>query len=197
MSSPSPLTVSAIVTAVLGLSWVVLGATPLPAWMLFCAGVFLGSAATLGVLGVFVLRPLYVAGRACELLAAGDISQSLQESGPAPLRSIARMFNTVLADFQEVLLLFAYFLRSAQTSIQVLREQADEPGAGNAVRSLCATTLDDLRAMQEMIEGFRYYRVRIESGTVTDTGVSIKGGEGSTESCPPSRAPEATSGPHV
>lgn len=148
-----------------------------PAWMLLSVGGILGFAGAVCFAFAWIIRPLLAAARACDRVAAGDLSESLAEVGPAPLRLMAKVFNTVLADFQEVLLLFAYFLRSAQTSIQVLREQADGPGAGNAVRSLCASTLDDLRSMQEMIEGFRYFRVRIESGTVTDSGVRLEGGE--------------------
>ena len=159
-----------------------------PAWALVSSGCLLGVALSVVVAYSWVLRPLMRAARTCNRVAAGDLSRTLRETGPAPLRSMAKVFNTVLADFQEVLLLFAYFLRSAKASIQVLREHADGDPRSNAVRSLCASTLDDLSAMQEMIEGFRYFRVRIASGTITDTGV---GSDGETDGAGLRRPPSA------
>ncbi len=146
-----------------------------PPWSLVALGCLLGVALSAVVAYGWLLLPLLDAARACNRVAAGDLSPTLREAGPLPLRSVARVFNTVLADFQEVLLLFAYFLRSARASIQVLRERSDGDPRGNAVRSLCAATLDDLDSMQEMIQGFHYFRVRIERGTITDTGVGTEG----------------------
>jgi methyl-accepting chemotaxis protein len=143
-------------------------------WLSMSAAFVLGIAASVAAGYGWIVRPMILAARTCDRVAAGDLSETLREVGPPPLKAVARVFNTILADFQEVLLLFAYFLRSAKTSIQLLREQADAASGGNAVRSLCASTLDDLKHMQEMIEGFRYFRVRIESGTVTDAGVRPK-----------------------
>jgi hypothetical protein len=162
----------------LGYATVVAGSRPgheWPAWLLVSAGCVLGVCGCAGAGFGWIVYPMLCAARTCDRVAAGDLSQTLQEVGPRPLRVVARVFNTILADFQEVLLLFAYSLRSAKTSIQLLREQADRPGGSNAIRSLCASTLDDLRQMQEMIEGFRYFRVRIESGSVTDAGVRPAG----------------------
>jgi hypothetical protein len=141
-----------------------------PPWLLVALGSAVGAAGGAVFCAAWLLLPLLGAARTCKRVAAGDLSETLPESGPRPLRAVAKVFNTVLADFQEVLLLFAHFLRSASASIQALRELADGPASGNTVRSLCAGTLDDLRNMQEMIEGFRYFRVRIEGGAITDAG---------------------------
>lgn len=204
MSSPSPrrqLAVATACIAIFGCSAMAL-ATGLggiwPAWMLVLFGFLVGllSATLLAYVGI--VRPLRIAARACDRVAAGDISQSLPESGPDALRTMAKVFNTVLADFQEVMLLFAYFVRSAQASLKILRDQADDTATRNTVRSLCSSTLDDLRSMQEMIEGFRYFRVRIEKGTVTDSGVPIRCAEAdSTPTSHPSRVPDVTVAPRA
>ena len=142
-----------------------------PCWACALAGFAVGAAVSAGATLVCYQRPLARAGRVCRRVESGDLSETVPESGPSDLRALARVLNTLLADFQEVLLLFAYLLRSARTSMHLLHERVNAEAGDNASRSLAATILDDLSRMQEMVEGFKYFRVRIESGTITDTGL--------------------------
>jgi methyl-accepting chemotaxis protein len=115
--------------------------------------------------------PLFRVARACRSRAATDLSRTLPEEGPSSLRSIARTFNDVEADFQEVLLLFAHMVRSARASADLLRPLAsDVTGSSEAER--VREVLADIDEMQATIKDFRYFRVSLDDGVIRDAGVS-------------------------
>jgi HAMP domain-containing protein len=143
-------------------------------WGLLVLGFLAGVACCAVIAYLGVLRPLRRTAAACARVAAGDVSQTLPEGGPRPLRATATVFNTVLADFQEVLLLFAYFLRSARSSLQGLESRVARAACDQEIRGLVSSVLVDVARMQDMVEGFKYFRVRIESGTIVDDGVVKK-----------------------
>ena len=53
--------------------------------------------------------------------------------------------------------------------MRLLQERADQHG-DNTVRSLAASIAGDLSQMREILESFRYFRVRIGEGTISDVG---------------------------
>jgi methyl-accepting chemotaxis protein len=140
-------------------------------WPAVLAGFFAGIGCAAAVVGIRVMRPLTSLAEVCSRVATGDLSQTVPERGPRQLRAAATVFNAVLADFQEVLLLFAYFLRSARASLQDLGSRAHADGGDGDIAGLLSSVLNDVTRMQEMVEGFKYFRVRIDRGTITDTGV--------------------------
>ncbi len=111
---------------------------------------FAAGAAVSACAFVFLFhRPLVRTARACLKIQSGDLSRTVPESGPASLRRIARTINEMSADFQEVLLLFAHMVRTA--------EKADPSG--------------HTEEMSALIRDFKYFRVAIENGTIRDRGV--------------------------
>lgn len=145
------------------------------AWMIGILAFLLGAAVSALVTLLWLHIPLARAAEVCLRLESGDISHTVPEVGPVQLRTLARVLNAVLADFQEVLLFFAHLLRSARTSATILGDRVQSDACDNAIRSLVAAVRGDLQQMQEIIEGFRYFRVRLEDGTITDAGVSTTG----------------------
>jgi len=143
-------------------------ALPRGAWQLVAAGVLLGLWLAGVAAYVAYHRPLRRVATLCLRLTSGDLSPTVDESGPQSLKAIARVLNSILADFQEVLLLFVVLLDTARTSMRLLQEHADEH-CDNTVRSLTASVLGDLSQLRGIIGGFKYYRVRIEDGTLTHT----------------------------
>lgn len=130
------------------------------------AGFLAGAAATVVLFQLAVVDPLLAAASACGRVAGGDLSATVPERGPAPLRAMTSVLNTVLADFQEVLLLFAHSLHSVRSGLGGL--DARRHGAdGDSL----ARVVEEIAEMQRMLEGFRYFRVRLQGGAITDTGV--------------------------
>lgn len=142
-------------------------------WVVGLGGFLVGVAATTLAFHFRYQHPLARVAGVCAQLGSGDLSQTIPEIGSRHLRALVRVLNTVLADFQEVLLLFAHLLRVAKASVQMLKDRADA-NDGNAMRSLVVDLVGDLGQMEEIIEGFRYFRVRIERGAITDIGLETK-----------------------
>lgn len=144
-----------------------------------------GVAAGAAVAAALYERALRRTARACSGMRSGDLSATLPEEGPAPLRALARAFNDLEADFQEVLLLFAHSIRSARESAELLRDHlvnVDDTWTRNG-RS-AAEILADIDQMQSMVQDFKYFRVTIEGGTIRDTGI--------VPAAPPAPAPQET-----
>lgn len=140
---------------------------PLSLVLSFIAGVAVAAGAFWFVWG----RPLFRVARACRARAATDLSRTLPEEGPPSLRAIARTFNDVEADFQEVLLLFAHMVRSARASADLLRPFASG-ATGSSEAERVREVLADIDEMQATIRDFRYFRVSLEDGVIRDAGVS-------------------------
>lgn len=132
---------------------------------------FTGAAAATGVCWLVWGGPLARVARACRARAATDLSRTLPEEGPPSLRSIARTFNDVEADFQEVLLLFAHMVRSARASADLLRPFASG-ATGSSEAERVREVLADIDEMQATIQDFRYFRVSFDDGVIRDAGVS-------------------------
>jgi hypothetical protein len=115
--------------------------------------------------------PLRRVAVACRRIESGDLSRTVPIAGPRQLRCIARLINDMAADFQEVLLLFAHLLRSAQRSASLLALRE----SGRVSRQFDAGRVDeliaDIRQMHEMIHDFKYFRVRVDTDAIVDTGI--------------------------
>ena len=130
-----------------------------------------GAAVATGVSWFVWGGPLSRVARVCRARAATDLSRTLPEEGPPSLRAIARTFNDVEADFQEVLLLFAHMVRSARASADLLRPFASD-AMGSSESERVREVLADIDEMQATIRDFRYFRVSLDDGVIRDAGVS-------------------------
>jgi hypothetical protein len=116
-----------------------------------------------------LVRPLVQAAGACGRIAEGDLSATVPELGPAPVRKTMSVLNTVLADFQEVLLLCAHGLHSIRRALDAAPAGQECPPPGAEALRQARLEVEEL---QRMLEGFRYFRVKLADGTITDTGVT-------------------------
>lgn len=131
--------------------------TNAPEWVVLGVGVLTGGAVTAAAGHTLVLAPLDRVAVTCRRLGVGNLSATVPEQGPAPLREVGRTVNSMAADFQEVLLLVAHAARSMRQAIN---------GQGERLE------LDrSLTEVEAMITDFRYFRVRLDGGCITDTGV--------------------------
>ncbi|MCP4654975.1 MAG: hypothetical protein GY856_06095, partial [bacterium] len=69
------------------------------------------------------------------------------------------------------LLLFAHLVRSALHSARMLQIYVVGRSGIESDRRRAAEIIEDVDQMQEMIREFEYFRVRIEDGTIVDTGI--------------------------
>ena len=97
-------------------------------------------------------------------LEYGKLGESLDEGGHPSFRILARNLNGVSANFQEILLLFVHHVRNLRLSI-------DAAGRGKIMKK--QDLLNELREMDQVLNDFDYYRVRIEGDSITDTGVAL------------------------
>lgn len=161
-----------------------------PAWAYGALAFLLGVGLSGVVSFVWFYLPLRQAAKVAVRLGAGDLSRTVPEAGPRQLRVLVRVLNTLLADFQEVLLLFAYHLRSAHASSNLLRNRVQTDACDNVIRGLVAGIQGDLSQMQEMVQGFKYFRVRVESDAITDEGVLPREAPGGQSTASPSPSPD-------
>jgi methyl-accepting chemotaxis protein len=150
--------------ASLGLLLVALGitfSTRAPAWVVLAVGMLAGGAVVAAGVHSLVLAPLSRMASTCESLGFGNLSATFPESGPVPLREVGRTMNTMTADFQEVLLLVAHAARSMRQAVNSDGGRLLELERG-------------LSEVESMVQDFRYFRVRLEDGGITDTGVATE-----------------------
>jgi hypothetical protein len=140
-------------------------------WLVVVVAFSLGAGFTGVVFYLVCYRPLRLAAGACHQVLSGDLSHTVPEVGPAPLREMARVTNNMAADFQEILLLFAHLSRSALRSGQLLQVHVAKEGASEADRRHAAEIVEDACEMQEMIQDFKYFRVRFDHGCIIDSGL--------------------------
>jgi HAMP domain-containing protein len=178
--SPGRLAVASVVLGGVLLAAAVMLPRVVPVWFLVPAGALLGAAAaSVGLWQWFVARWTEQARRlatACRQVECGDLSRTVPEDGPAPLAEVARAVNTLTADFQEVLLLFAHLVRSARLTVRSLQRHLRSEPAHELDRLRAAQIMSDIEQMEEMISDFKYFRVRIEDDAIVDTGVSGRAG---------------------
>jgi hypothetical protein len=129
----------------------------------------LGGAFAIGFAAAWWIwaRPLGVVAAECRRRRSTDLSRALPETGPRSLLTLARTFNDLQVDFQEVLLLFAHLARSARVSADLLRPlaSASTEAEGDRVREVLA----DVEEMQDTIRDFSYFRVALDGGLIRDT----------------------------
>jgi len=139
--------------------------------LLLLAGFLAGTVCATVACWAFWGVPLARAARACGRRAATDLSRTLPEEGPRPLRLLTRTLNDLEADFQEVLLLFSHMSRSARASADLLRPIASE-ASGSPSAERIHEVLAEMEAMEATIRDFRYFRVSIDDGVIRDAGAS-------------------------
>ncbi len=106
------------------------------------------------------LRRVREAAELARAIEHGKLDRTLSEQGPRDFRKLAGSLNGVAANFQEILLLFAHHVRHLKDSVEA---RGAEAGRGQEL-------LDELAEMDQVLHDFDYYRVRIEDGSITDTG---------------------------
>ncbi len=154
----------------------------LPAWGLVAGGAVLGVIICAVWFQLRFSLPLSRLQQVTRSLEGGDLSPTLPETGPPVLHMIARSVNSMLADFQEVLLLFAHLLRSTRRAakrLQTIRNGSSEDGgdrepADRAVDEI----IESIAQMEEMIHDFRFFRVRIEDSMIIDLGIPARADRG-------------------
>jgi HAMP domain-containing protein len=162
--------------AVLALLAVLLGATVFsinPAvGLLFVLAFTLGALVSGLTLWLWLYRPLLRVRAGCRRISSGDLSHTLPEDGPTAVAEMARFNNSLAADFQEILLLFAHLARSAMSSARLLQEHVVDR-LGTDDRGRASEIIEDIHQMQEVIEEFKYFRVCFEDGRIIDTGLVV------------------------
>ncbi len=143
----------------------------IPLWVAFTVAFALGVGLATLCFWLLLYRPLSRAAAACRRIDSGNLNLTVPEKGPRPLRELAQVTNNTAADFQEVLLLFAHLVRSALHSARMLQIYVVGRSGIESDRRRAAEIIEDVHQMQEMIREFEYFRVRIDDGTIVDTGI--------------------------
>ncbi len=133
----------------------------------FVSGAAAASAAFMSVFGFALARMAAI----CERMETGDLSISVPERAPRLLRPIAAALNGLSADFQEVLLLFAHLVRSAEASVQMLSHHASSMNLKGEDARRLGEIETDIHEMKLMIRDFKYFRVSVDEDAIRDTGL--------------------------
>ena len=147
-------------------------------WVMLGVGAIIGALGAGAVCWWIVWRPLGASARVANHVTCGNLSETFPDSGPADLKMMNRLLNTLLADFQEILLLFEHLNSSALGAMGRCVED------GSAGRSDQATVRSALLEMKSVIESFTFFGVEVREGVIRDTSIERSLG-GEARSAPP------------
>jgi HAMP domain-containing protein len=114
-------------------------------------------------------RPLARSRRIAEHVESGNLSETFPHTGPEDLRILNRLLNTLLADFQEILLLFAHLSAEAIEVIDARDSGVTETASHDRTR--WRTVRQTLAHMRGVVESFTFFGVQIRGKTITDAGI--------------------------
>ncbi|MCG3192204.1 MAG: HAMP domain-containing protein [Thermoanaerobaculia bacterium] len=134
-------------------------------------GFVTGVSLTAIVFLLVVVLPLSRVALACRHIESGDLSLTVPEKGPRPIARVATAFNALAADFQEVLLLFAHLVRSAEASAHLLTRHAGTIGVPSSDAARMNELVTDIHEMKRVIRDFKYFRVSVEEDAIRDLGL--------------------------
>jgi hypothetical protein len=120
---------------------------------------------------VAVLLPIARIASACRHIESGNLSSTVPEEGPRSLARVAAAFNGLSADFQEVLLLFAHLVRSAEASAGLLTRHASALGFRGKDEERLKEIVTDIHEMKRVIRDFKYFRVSVDEDAIRDLGL--------------------------